>query len=173
MNQNQNFTSNLNLFPEIGTHGSRGKQYGGNNITMRGTEIFEGLTTGRPSKNIIQAHFKALRFYRKVCRLIPFLLRIHDLEVTCNSQQAMLNVANIFRKRAYLRDPDAVDRWVYRGYELLYQAEWHMLNRDHLFQYFSNQNRSDAGYSYLENQKLNGKSEFLKDFYIGNKTYEY
>lgn len=53
------------------------------------------------------------------------------------------------------------------------QAEWQMLNRDHLFKYLANDRRNDIGYSYLEEVKMKGKSGFLKDFYNGNKTMEY
>lgn len=59
-----------------------------------------------------QAHFRVLRFYRRACRLLPFILRIHDLQTVVNPQQAMINVANIIRQKAYLREPEAVDRWV-------------------------------------------------------------
>jgi hypothetical protein len=33
----------------------------------------------RASRNMAEASMKTLRFYRKVCRLLPFLLRIHNL----------------------------------------------------------------------------------------------
>lgn len=48
-----------------------------------------------------------------------------------------------------------------------------MLNRDHLFQYLSNDRRGDQGYSYLEDVKFKGKSSFLKDFYTSKKSNEY
>lgn len=46
---------------------------------MRGNEIPEGIPSGMLSKTLPEAHFKALRLYRKICRLMPFILRIHYL----------------------------------------------------------------------------------------------
>ena len=46
---------------------------------MRGNEIPEGLPSGMASNNIYEAHFKSLRLYRKICRMMPFVLRIHEL----------------------------------------------------------------------------------------------
>lgn len=101
--------NNMNPMVQSGTFGINGNPLGGNSVTMRGNEIPEYLATGRPSKNIIQAHLKVLRFYRRVCRLLPFILRVHDLNNVVGPEQAMVNVANIIRKKAYLRDPGMVD----------------------------------------------------------------
>lgn len=59
-----------------------------------------------------EASLKTLRFYRKACRLLPFILRIHNLTARVNETQAMLNVANIIRRHAHLRDPSATDFYV-------------------------------------------------------------
>ena len=42
----------------------------GNNITTRGANIIDHIPSTQPSRNMIQAHFKALRLFRKICRLV-------------------------------------------------------------------------------------------------------
>ncbi|KAM3147022.1 hypothetical protein pb186bvf_000738 [Paramecium bursaria] len=165
-------SSNGNGYHEQGVAFKAGRS-GGNYITIRGAECPEFLPSVKKSQNITQAHFKTLRFYRKICRMLPFILRIMDFNNVVSQNQAMLNVANIFRQKAYIRDPSLVDWNITKGYEILQQAEWHYLNRDHLYQYLCNTNVADSGYSYLEEKKMKGKSSFLKDFIVGKQSHEY
>ena len=43
---------------------------GGNDITIRGGEIPEGLPYTKKSRNLIEASQKSLRFFRKACRMV-------------------------------------------------------------------------------------------------------
>lgn len=77
---------------------------------MRGNQITEYLPTAKkPSRNMVEASMKTLRFFRKVCRMMPFLLRIHNLSCRVDENQAKINVANLIRMKSHLRDPGAVD----------------------------------------------------------------
>lgn len=87
-----------NVIPHGGTYGSIfGKA--GNNITVRGNQITEGLSSPSPSQNITQASLRMLRFYRKACRLIPFILRIHNMHGRVTPAGAMQNLANVIREK--------------------------------------------------------------------------
>lgn len=46
---------------------------GGNNITVRGADITEGVPYQKPSKNMAEASLKTLRLFRKACRLVNLL----------------------------------------------------------------------------------------------------
>eukprot|EP00330_Aristerostoma_sp_ATCC50986_P009853 CAMPEP_0114589142 /NCGR_PEP_ID=MMETSP0125-20121206/11670_1 /TAXON_ID=485358 ORGANISM="Aristerostoma sp., Strain ATCC 50986" /NCGR_SAMPLE_ID=MMETSP0125 /ASSEMBLY_ACC=CAM_ASM_000245 /LENGTH=156 /DNA_ID=CAMNT_0001785893 /DNA_START=90 /DNA_END=560 /DNA_ORIENTATION=+ len=142
---------------------------GGNNITIRGGDIPEGLPTTKRSKNLVEASQKTLRLFRKSCRLMPFILRIHDLQPKVTSVQAQLNLAECFREHSHLRDPSIIDDLVFRGYEKLIEAEQLFTFPTYLHQFICQDNKlhSDKGYSYLEEKKYKGKSKFLKNFYKG------
>lgn len=69
---------NSNVTPQGMTYGSIFGR-AGNNVTIRGNEITEGLSSPPTSRNMAEASLRVLRFYRKACRLIPFILRIHNM----------------------------------------------------------------------------------------------
>jgi hypothetical protein len=111
MYNNHPILNHVPLEPGLGSHPILGP--GGNNITMRGNQIQEQFPTAkRFSRNMAEASLRTLRFYRKVCRLMPFVLRIHNLNHRVDETQGMLNVANIIRRHAHLRDPVATDAYV-------------------------------------------------------------
>jgi len=143
----------------------------GNNITIRGADITEGVPSQKPSKNLAQASLKSLRLFRKACRLMPFLLRAFEIQWRLTPTQAMLNLGNYFRRNSHLRDPVQIDFSVNEGYIKLMEAEQHHTYSTYLFQYISPTNASpgDRGYSFLEEKRFKGKTSFLKGFYKGNK----
>ncbi|EAS01618.1 NADH dehydrogenase, putative (macronuclear) [Tetrahymena thermophila SB210] len=164
-----------NTIPASSTQNNNYFSGGGNNVTIRGNEIMERLPSQTPSQNMVQASMKTLRFYRKFCRLIPFILRIHNIGTKFTAQQAMINFGNYIRERNHYRDPGLIDHRIQLGYELLYEAEMHFSQHTILMQYLSPYNTplSDRGYSYLEKVKYGNKSKFLQGFYKGNKPTEF
>ena len=144
----------------------------GNNITNRGANIIDHIPSTHPSRNMVEAHFKSLRLFRKLCRLTPILLRIHNLYTKVNPVQAKINCARLFREKSHLRDPSIVDHYVVKGYDALSEAEQHYCQNTHLYQFFCPRDTTllgDRGYSYLDEQKYGNKTTFLKSFYKGNR----
>ncbi len=54
---------------------------------------------------MMQASLRMMRFYRKACRLIPFLLRIHNMHGRVTPAGAMKNLGDVIRRKDHLRDP--------------------------------------------------------------------
>jgi hypothetical protein len=127
------YWSSKNRVP--GPDGVHGTLYGsaGNNITVRGNEIPEGLNTQKPSRNMAESSIKVLRFYRKACRLMPFILRIHNMNKIVTVFGAMRNVADLIRENNHYRDPAHVDNLVERAYEYLLEAEQHHCQHSYLY----------------------------------------
>jgi len=148
-------------------HGDR-FGFAGNNITNRGADILENLPSQKPSKTLSEAALKSLRLYRRCCRLIPAILRWHEITWRLEPVQAKLGLAQVFKEKAHLRDPALIDAWVTRGYERLIEAEQHHTYSTYLFQFLSpTQLPNDRGFSYLDEKKYKGKTTFLKTFYKG------
>jgi len=156
-----------------GSFGEYGSQWGfaGNNITVRGSEIIDHLPTQKPSKNMAEASLKVLRFFRKTCRLIPFIVRIHQLQTRIKPVHAKLNIAKYIREKAHVREPWLVDLLVTKGYERMFEAEQHHTYAPLLYVFLSPSNFTpgDRGYSYLEDKKWENKTKFLKEFYRGDR----
>ena len=160
-----------NTIPASSTQANNFYSGGGNNVTIRGNEICERLPSQTPSQNLAQASMKVLRFYRKFCRLVPFILRIHNLGSKVTPQQAMVNFGNYIRERSHFRDLAVIDQNVQYSYELMMEAEQSFSQHTLLLQFLSPYNTalSDRGYSYLEKVKYGNSSKFLQGFYKGNK----
>ncbi|KRX04388.1 hypothetical protein PPERSA_05649 [Pseudocohnilembus persalinus] len=166
------YWSNLNYTP--GTQGGQGSIYrGGNVITTRGNEQLENLPSQKRSQNMAQASMKVLRWYRKACRLMPFILRIHNLNSKVSSVGAMKNLQDQIHLRAHYRDPSLIDDAVGRAYELTWEAEYQITQHTYLYQYICPPWKAmgDRGYSYLEKVKNEGKTKFLSDFYKNTQNY--
>jgi len=101
--------------------------------------------------------------------MMPFILRIHNLESKATPFQAMQNVANLFRDKAHFREPNRIDYHVQRAYEFLLEAEMHYTERTLILKFICPEWRAsnDRGYSYLEKARYNGKSQLMIDFYKG------
>ena len=79
-----------------------------------------------------KAHSKTYLMYK-----IPAILRWHEISWRVEPIQAKLNVAEVFREKAHLRDPALIDAWVTRGYERLIEAEQHHTYSTHLYQFLT------------------------------------
>jgi hypothetical protein len=149
---NNNYYDSSNKIPASPMDAGQINSRIGNNITIRGNEIAEGLHSQKPSRNLVQANLKVQRFFRRCCRLIPFILRIHNLYSRVTSAQAKTNLANYVRNNSHLRTPSLIDAYVGRGYEYLLEAEWQFTQHSTLYQFLCpNSNKwNDRGLSFLE-----------------------
>ena len=50
-----------------------------NNITRRNREIAEELATRHPSTSAQSAALKVLRLYRSICRMVPYIVKVHEM----------------------------------------------------------------------------------------------
>jgi hypothetical protein len=48
-----------------------------NSITRRNREISEGLPARKSCSSLASVNISSLRLYRHICRMIPYLLKIH------------------------------------------------------------------------------------------------
>ena len=55
---------------------------------------------------------------------MPFILRVNELSTRVTPIQARLNLMEVFRDKQHMRDPGVIDNHVFRGYEMLVEAEW-------------------------------------------------
>lgn len=165
---------------------------------MRGFNIIDANPSGFPSRNMLDAHMKTLRFYRKVCRLVLFdflclflsaPIHFEDLptglpsdSIPSQSQRRLLAA----RKEAHQRPKP---RWPTGQQGLRAHVpggtaplDWSSHSevcgsRSNSFSFsllgspgqkYSFRERQ-RGYSYLEEKQYKGKSKFLKEFYIGER----
>eukprot|EP00357_Protocruzia_adherens_P030218 CAMPEP_0115022934 /NCGR_PEP_ID=MMETSP0216-20121206/31960_1 /TAXON_ID=223996 /ORGANISM="Protocruzia adherens, Strain Boccale" /LENGTH=165 /DNA_ID=CAMNT_0002395941 /DNA_START=57 /DNA_END=554 /DNA_ORIENTATION=- len=150
---------------------SRGRHnFGANIITARG-EIFDHVKDVTVSRNMQHAHFKTLRFFRKCCRLVPTLINVHQLWTVTSPVKAKLQLAKLFRQNAHIRTPGLVDQMIKEGHHTLAQSLWHYNQSTHILLYLhpDGVQRHDRGFSYLDDEKYQGKSGFLTDFYRGSR----
>ena len=50
-----------------------------NNITRRNKEIAEDMPARQPSTSAQSAALKVLRLYRAICRMVPYIVKIHEM----------------------------------------------------------------------------------------------
>ncbi len=94
-----------------------------NNITVAGYLPHDRVPAAAPSRNIVEAHFKSLRLFRKYCRYMPFLIGISGSRKFTSPEMAKLQVARHWRTMNKCRDPHQVDMFVAAGYERLYNTQ--------------------------------------------------
>ena len=76
-----------------------------------------------PSRNIVEAHFKSVRLFRKYCRYMPFLIGYTGGRKYTSPEMAKLQVARHWRTMNKVRDPHTLDMFVAAGYERLYNTQ--------------------------------------------------
>jgi hypothetical protein len=72
------------------------------------------------SRNIVEAHMKSLRLFRKYCRYMPFIIGSGGFRRYTTPEKAKTQVASYWRAHNRNRDPASVDNFVRGGYERLY-----------------------------------------------------
>ena len=143
-----------------------------NNITtVRSDVLMRELPMVKPSRNMFEGRLKSLRLYTRICRLVPFIIRIYGYQKKVAPAAMKFNIANFFREKAHLRRPEDIDHAVDRGYVHLHEAEQHYSDT-HMFDVIIQpytQPDGRYGYSYLTEKQYGDRSTFLKDFYTGNR----
>lgn len=107
-----------------------------NNITVPGILPADKVPSPTTSHNIVQAHMKSLRLYRKYCRMLPFIIMHAGFRRLANPEEAKLHLADYFRQHNKVRNPQQIDEFVRQGYERLYNINqgdvWGTFISDHL-----------------------------------------
>jgi len=140
---------------------------GRNNITCKPAEIFvfNRLTN---SESLPDARLKLLVAYRDACRRIPYIMRGNGLYELVHPVKARMNLGNYLRRTQYVRNKSTMDLLTSELYEWLYDSVW-MYNHYHNFAAILLDPSCDhTAYSYLDETKYAGNSNFLKDFYQGS-----
>ena len=75
------------------------------------------------SRNLMEAHFKSLRAFRKWCRYMPMFVAMHKYEHFTTPEQAKLQLARVWRQNGKIREPGVIDEVVRASYERLYSAQ--------------------------------------------------
>ena len=68
-----------------------------NNITIRGYLPTDEVRAPMPSRNIVEAHQKSLRLFRRWCRFTPFIVTWAGARRFASPEAAKLNMANHWR----------------------------------------------------------------------------
>eukprot|EP00178_Gracilaria_changii_P026913 TRINITY_DN83272_c0_g1_i1.p2 TRINITY_DN83272_c0_g1~~TRINITY_DN83272_c0_g1_i1.p2 ORF type:complete len:105 (-),score=11.24 TRINITY_DN83272_c0_g1_i1:41-355(-) len=76
-----------------------------NIITTRGNNLYYNMQSLARSRNMADANIKSLRLFRKICRMMPWLINMHQFYGRINVEQAKSNVADHFRQKAHLNKP--------------------------------------------------------------------
>jgi hypothetical protein len=61
-----------------------------NNITIRGYLPSDQVPAPNQSRNIVEAHFKSLRLFRKWCRYMPFIIHANGFRKYTTPDKAKL-----------------------------------------------------------------------------------
>ncbi|CAI2382437.1 unnamed protein product [Moneuplotes crassus] len=149
----------------------------GNNITQPGTLGNYFNSTGTSSRTIAQAHFRALRCYRHYCRMVPWIIKIYSMNESFTEAEAKKNLARHWRHANKVRNPAVVDAMVSSWYERMQNIKqldiWGGQVYDLLGPQSKEQYIKTEGYSFYDDAKYKGKSEFVKDFYKGGRKAMY
>ena len=81
------------------------------------------LTTLAGSKRLVDAHFKALRCFRKWCRMTPFIIDYYGFRKYTNPDKAKLQLRAYWLRMNKTRDITAIDHFVSNQYQALYQIQ--------------------------------------------------
>ena len=130
------------------------------------------------SRSFPEAHFKSVRLFRRYCRYMPFLVNLGGLRKYNNPEMAKLQLARYWRQHNKVRDPWAIDCFVARGYDRLYNVQngdiWGSILLDQIAPVRQGGPVvGNEGFSTLDDVKYENKSDFLKDFYKGGKRVQY
>ena len=104
---------------------------------------------------------------------MPFVIGYQGLAKYTNPEMAKLQVAAHWRQHNMCRSPEDIDNYVRAASERLYNIQngdiWGAMILDMIAPAGRNMVQRNRGFSYHEEVKFEGKSDFLKDFYEGGK----
>ncbi len=125
-----------------------------NNITARGYLPSDQVPAPTRSRNIVEAHMKSLRLFRKYCRYMPFIVNWQGLQKYTSPAQAKMQLADYWRQHNRARDPENIDNFVRAGYERLYNIQqgdiWGTAILDHIAPVSRDNIARNQGFSYLD-----------------------
>ena len=108
---------------------------------------------------------------------MPYVVHLNGTRKYASPDQAKLQLAKYWRQHNKVRDPWTIDIFVARGYERLYNIHngdiWGGTLLDQIAPVRQGTNAGNEGFSYHDDVKFEGKSDFLKDFYKGGKRVPY
>ena len=108
---------------------------------------------------------------------MPFVMNLGGLRKYSSPEQAKLQLARYWRQHNKVRDSWAIDCFVAKGYERLYNVQngdiWGGILLDQICPVRPGTNAGNEGFSYHEEKQYENKSTFLKDFYKGGKRVQY
>lgn len=127
------------------------------------------MRSKQASNTLEEAHIKALRLYRRFCRLVPFIIRNNWLQYKTTPALAKQQLALQFRIYARTTDIEEIDTAIAEGYEQMLNMEQVYVEPAGCFIELAPKERHrDTGYSFFDQRfaKNNKKaSGFLTDFY--------
>ena len=94
-----------------------------NIITGPGSLPSDKIPSPKRSRNVVEAHFKSLRCFRRWCRYMPFVVHKYGMRAQVTPEQAKLNLAILFRQQNKVRDVEVIDESVTKMYERLYNIQ--------------------------------------------------
>ena len=88
-----------------------------------------------------------------------------------------MQIANYWRAQDRVRNVDSIDNFVRVGYERLYNIQqgdiWGTYILDMIAPQRKEMQQNNIGYNTLEDDKYEKKSDFLKNFYQGERKPDY
>ena len=144
-----------------------------NNITMRGQLPSDFVPSPRRSKNIVEAHMRSLRAYRKWCRYMPYIVAYNGLFRMTNVEQAKLQLARTWRQQNRQRHIDNLDRFTAVSQERLYNMQQGDIWGGHVMEWIVPAHKGFAlgshGLDEFDEKVYKNKTDFLKGFYKGER----
>ena len=134
------------------------------------------IMSASESRNIVEAHLKSLKAYRRACRLIPWALAYHGMMHMTNHASSKEVLARFWRMNGRIRNPARVDDLVNQAYERMSNLQQPDIWKGEVWDFLAPQ--SDGGVQSLmghsfESEKYAKKSKFLKNFYEGKLKPKY
>ncbi|CAG9463748.1 unnamed protein product [Pedinophyceae sp. YPF-701] len=112
------------------------------------------------------------RFFREVCRAMPFIMRHYHMDEFMTISQLRRAVANKFRDNSHIKDPKAVALLIFKGRQELEEVIKTFKNRHHLItEYVSRaEEKVHAAGESSKFGAMDARSPFLKAFLQSNNT---
>ncbi|XP_034703050.1 NADH dehydrogenase [ubiquinone] 1 alpha subcomplex subunit 6 [Vitis riparia] len=117
------------------------------------------------SASLEEARSRTFDFFKMVCRSIPKIMDIYNLDDVVTVSQLRSIIASEFRKNSHVTNTKVIDMLLFKGMEEFRNVVEHSKQRHHIIgQYVLAREHlvQDAG------AKDQGMSEFLKNFYSSN-----
>ena len=112
-----------------------------------------------------------MRCFRRWCRFLPYVIYKNGLQTHTTPEQAKLQLAATWRQFDKMRDPIEVDMMVMHWYEFMYnihnQDIWHTAITDIIAPSGRGLPTMYQGFSTLDQDKMEGKSDFMDEFING------